>query len=262
MGRPKKKTQVDPTDILPREILSSRVPDFWRYIINELLSYNSNFLKRKFTELNNEASFKLLMLRVRSWEIALHWLIKKEWDTKHKILAKKSIVNGYEAKGELLRAIFLLCERCHSYGEVTSKISTEYPNAAHWFGKIFAEFIWHEFKTINNIGSEKKGAKKKQILFERREFIRKHGSLDNPKNPLNNNTAMQATYKLLECSCLLAKQSDVFRDRQWKGYIDALKNEVQSLDTPEFSRIFFEGEGDEKKLYMQNSQGRGRLLIN
>ena len=75
MGRPKKIPQIDPRNILPRQISPEKIPDAWHYIMNELLSYNLNFLERQ-SKLLNEARFKLLVLRVKSWEIALHWLIR------------------------------------------------------------------------------------------------------------------------------------------------------------------------------------------
>jgi len=262
MPKIKSLVPTKPTVILPREIISEVIPSDCRYIINELLSYKSNFVERKSKDLNNHAYTTALNLRVKHWEIALHYVISKVWDTKHKIPVKKSIRKRYEAKGEVLRAIFLLCERCHSLGQTMTDISIDYPNAANWFGHIFAEFIQHEFATIKDLGSEKNGDKKEQIIAEYREGIRSYGTLDKPKNPLNKDTCMEATYKLFECSCLFAKQSDVFRTDYWKVYIDALKRQLKDFDTPEYNRIFFDDSDRPNKLYMQRpGSGRGKIRI-
>lgn len=262
MPKIKSLVPTKPSVILPREIISEVIPSDCHYIINELLSYNSSFIERKSKDLNNHAYTTALNLRVKHWEIALHYVISKVWDTKHKIPVKKSIRKRYEAKGEYLKAIFLLCERCHSLGQ-SIDIPIDYPNAANWFGRIFAELVQHECATVKDLGSEKKGDKKEQIITKYREHIRSYGALDDPINPLNKDTWMEATYKLFECSRLLAKKSDVFRTDYWKIYIDALKQQLKDFDTPESNRIFYDDSHNPTKLYMQRpGSGRGKIIIN
>lgn len=71
------------------ESVTSSIPIPWNVYIQKILSrpYPYRSLPRK----PSEGELALIWYRLYAWEIALHWVIKKEWNTKHKIPAKRSL---------------------------------------------------------------------------------------------------------------------------------------------------------------------------
>lgn len=249
MGRPKKVTKPIFTEPLEKTI--EPIPSPWDKIIETILSRNI-----KLPQQPDEGQFVLMKARVRTWEIALHWLIKWEWNGKHKIPAKLSIAKGYQAKGKVLQTIFYLCERCHTLQDSVPEVVISYPNAAHWFGLVFMEILWHEIQSAFYPTNEpKKAAKKLAIIEERRELIKKHKDFE---NPLSADCSMESTYKLFEIAGKLAEKSPIFKRDYWDKFTQALEQENKQLDTPIFQRLFVE----EGKAYIQNAgAGRGKLYI-
>ena len=249
MGRPKKAPSPISTEPLEKTI--EYIPFPWDEIIKEILLRNI-----KLPQLQNEGQLVLIDARIRAWRVALHWLIKWEWNYKHKIPAKRSIANAYQAKGKLLQAIFRLCERCHTFQASVPEVVLLYPNAAHWFGLVFWEFILHEIQSAFYSSNEpKKGAKKASVIKERQELIRKHKNFE---NPLPIDCGMEATHKLFEIAGKLAQDSPNFKSNYWDKFIQALDEETKQLDTQIFGRLFVEG----GKAYIQNAgAGRGKLYI-
>ena len=249
MGRPKKALKPISTEPLEKTI--EHIPLPWDEIIKTIISR-----KIKLSQQPDEGQFVLMEARVRAWQIALHWLIKYEWNNKHKIPAKRSIANGYQAKGRLLQAIFRLCERCHTFQASVPEVVIPYPNAAHWFGLVFMEILWHEVQSAFYPTNEpKKGAKKAAIIQERREIVRKHKNFE---NPLSADCSMESTYKLFEIAGKLAQKSPSFKRKYWDKFTQALEEENKQLDTPIFQHLLVE----EGKAYIQNAgAGRGKLYI-
>jgi hypothetical protein len=249
MGRPKKTPEPISTE--PLEKIITYIPSPWNEIIETILPRNI-----KLPQPPNEGQLVLIEARVRAWTIALNWLIKWEWNHKHKIPAKRSIANGYLAKGKLLQAIFRLCERCHTFQASVPEVVIPYANAAYWFGFVFREFILHEVHSGFSATNEpKKGAKKAAVIKERQELVRKHKNFE---NPLPTDCMMEATYKLFEIAGRLAQNSPNFKRNYWDKFIQALEGENKQLDTPGFERLFVE----HGKAYIQNvGAGRGRLYI-
>jgi hypothetical protein len=65
--------------------------------------------------------------------IIVHWVIRKRFNTRHKIPLKKKDADTYESMGKLYTDVYNACERLHSF------INGKYRNAAHWFGIILKE---------------------------------------------------------------------------------------------------------------------------
>lgn len=249
MGRPKKTSQIIPVN--PLENFTETIPFPWKEIIVEILTREI-----KLTQPINEGELVLIDKRVKAWRIALHWLIKWQWNYKHKIPVKRSVANVYQTKGKFLQSIFLMCERCHTFQNSIPEITITYPNAAHWFGLIFWDFILHEVCSAYSYHNEsKKGAKKAAIIQERQELIRKHKNFE---NPLPKDTVMEATYNLFEISGKLAMESRNFQRDYWNKFVKALDQETKQMDTPLFGRLFVE----EGKAYIQaTGAGRGKLYV-
>lgn len=128
------KTTMNQNKLPSLDIVTKSIPIPWNIYIKKILScpYPLGGLPRK----PSEGELALIYYRANAWEIALHWVIKKKWNKKHKIPTKRSLAKRLEPKGEFLRQILLLCEGCHAKQEAVPT-NIPYPNAAHWFCLVF-----------------------------------------------------------------------------------------------------------------------------
>lgn len=250
MGRPRKEIQkLSPENSQFPVGISSIVPIPWNEVLEVVLKHDYPINRREITE----GQLVLMLLRRQAWEIALHWLIKWEWDKNHKIPCKPSKANGYKPKGRHLQSLFLLCERCHTFQSILPDVTIPYPHAAYWFGHVYRE---HVLSDINGIfypdGLPSKGAKKEAAIALRQDELRTHRRLENPLQP---DSWMKATYKLFEVATLLAESSTQFKEKYYDKYTSAYAAENKQLENPDFARFFIE----DGKAYHQSGKGRGKI---
>jgi hypothetical protein len=250
VGRPRKQIQkISPDNSQFPVGISSIVPILWNEVLEAILSHAYSIERREITE----GQLALMLLRRQAWEIALHWLIKGEWDKKHKIPCKPSKANGYKPKGRHLQSLFLLCERCHAFQAVLPEVTIPYPHAAHWFGHVYWE---HVFCDIHGVfypdGLPLKGAKKEAAIALRQDELRTHRSLENPLQP---DSWMKASYQIFEVATFLAETSTQFKEKYYDKFISAYAAENKQLENPNFARFFIE----DGKAYYQSGKGRGKI---
>lgn len=238
---------------VPANQNNSNMPIPWNEVFEQLLSRPLPFSRSP-----SEGEMSLIKHRVHSWEIALHWLIKWEWDLKHKIPAKRTIAKALETKGRFLQRIFCLCERCHTLQDEVS-IDVPYRHAAFWFGLVYWEIITNEMHTIlEATAKQKKGNKKEAALNERRLEAK---MLKERKNPLSKyspeHRSMKATDRLITSGIDLANKSDAFVEKFWEPFVKAYTAANTRLDDPDFGRTFIEN----SKAYIQVGRGRGNRLL-
>jgi hypothetical protein len=248
MGRPKAKQQ--PSELEPLDYVTSFIPIPWNEVIQELL-----VRPIRLTQPVTEGQLALIWVEIRAWEAALHWVIKWEWRTKHKIPLKRSLAKRYEAKGRFLQQIFRLCERCHTFQDAVPSVKIPYRHAAYWFGVIYWEFLWNEVVEAFPAKELKKGMLKDNLIAERRA---KFQGYKDRKNPISQHSPREATYKLFEVARELAEQSESFEENYWNKFVAAYKDETAQLDSSNYARIFVEEDG---RAYVQSGKGRGRLYM-
>lgn len=272
------------TKKLPKQItlseITSHIPIPWDSIIAELLSR-----PLKFPHKPTEGEVALILMRVRAWEIALHWVIKLEWNTKHKIPAPLSIVRGYKPKGAFLRNILRLCERCHTMQEALPPGAVPYPHAAYWFGLVFWDLMLNEIGSTFTLQEQEEQEReeqerirqqikleqernldlelKKQKTFRKKEttlqerMVETMGLQVHYKNPLTEDSGMKATFCLFQAATALAQQSDVFRTGYWQPFLNSYKAETSAMSGKEWGRVTIEN----GKAYMQVGKGKHRSQI-
>src|SRR5919199_2825966 len=250
MGRPRKQIQkLSPENSQFPVVNFSIIPIPWNEVLEVVLRHDYPINRREITE----GQLVLLMLRRQSWEIALHWLIKWEWDGNHKIPCNPSKAKGYKPKGRHLQSLFLLCERSHAFQGFLPDVTIPYPHAVFWFGHVYREHVLSDiYGVFYPDGLPSKGAKKQAAITFRQEELRTHRRLE---NPLQTNSWMKATYKLFEVATLLAENSPEFKKKHYNRFIAAYEAENEQLENPEFARFFIE----DGKLYSQSGRGRGRI---
>lgn len=258
------KTKMNRNHLPSLESVTSSIPISWNDCIEQILSrpYPWRILPRK----PNEGELALIWCRVYAWEIALHWVIRKEWNKKHKIPAKRSLAKMYEPKGEFLRHMLLLCDLCHAKQKAVP-INIRYPNAAHWFGLVFWQLISREMvtalispkqtepinKTEHFFGQNPAHRQKRnQIQAEMHEFLQ----LQDYKNPVKEDKE-SAVFLLFEAAIVLAQQPNGFRTRYWKPFLLAGKAQVKVKETPEWGRIV----RDNNSVYVQTGKGKAKRSL-
>lgn len=270
-------TRTTSQKIPPLKEITKNIPNPWDSIITEILS-----CPLKFPRQPTEGEMSLILLRVRAWEIALHWVIKMEWNTKHKIPAPSSIVKLYKPKGDSLRHILLMCERCHTMPELLPSGTVPYPHAAYWFGLVFWELIMNEIASAFTLQERENQERIKQQLkvdpnnqallkLEHQKTFRKKETVLQERtdevmllqvryeNPLTEDSGMIATFRLMEAATTLAQTSDVFRVKYWKPFLNSYKKETAAMSKQDWGRATLDPE--DNKAYVQVGQGKNRQKI-
>lgn len=257
------KTKMNQNQMPSLESVTSSIPIPWNECIEIILSrpYPWRSLPRK----PNEGELALIWCRLYAWEIALHWVIRKEWNKKHKIPAKRSLAKMYEPKGEFLRHMLLLCDRCHAMQEAV-KVDIPYDDAALWFASVFWELIVDEMVTVlispeqikpinkpRNLRGQNPAHRQKrnQIQAEMHEFLQ----LQNYKNPVEDKQS--AVSLLFNAAIAQAEKSSMFRTKYWKPFLLAGKAQVQVKETPQWGRVVRE----DNSVYVQMGKGKGKRIL-
>ncbi len=259
MGRKKKSPSPEPP--LRIEQVTESIPIPWNNVIAALFTYEPKLLSKLS---KGQKTFAQYIWWQR--EIALHWLIKLEWNSRHQIPTTPKIKRLSKPKGEVLRRFFLLCERCHTLRGA----NLSYSQAADWFGLFFFEQTLQQI--IGGI-TDKRGPKanrpKQRLIRKQKKFIRKLKDLENPFL-LNNEKGeaykglmalprLRASCDLIETAIGIVEQPDanIFRKKYWIPLISALEKEVESWKSKDFGVLSIENY--EAKL--QVGQGRHKVIV-
>jgi hypothetical protein len=248
--------------------VTSSIPFPWNTFIEKILSRPLPWgsLPRR----PNEGELALIWHRVFAWEVALHWVIKKEWNTKYRIPTKRSLAEAYEPKGEFLRQMLLLCERCHAMQEEVP-INIPYPHAGFWFGLVFWNLIIREMVSAMTPEEQPKSVRNKRVALpkqnptHRKKRIQIQAEMDevmqlqtNYQNPLQENDERKtALFYLFEAASTLAQKSNIFHNHYWRPFLNAWKDQVKAKAKPEMGLVVKEND----KCYVQLGRGRGKRIL-
>lgn len=190
--------------------------------------------------------------------ISLHWVVKFEWNSKHKIPAHRKTMDTLKPKGEFFRQIFLLCESTHAR---CLGGSPPYANAAEWFIKIVRE---HVAIIIGGVKQQSEGSKSSsngniQQTFTKTGHI--EALLKLPQNvkdgifPFKSHEAMPAFSKLIDEAISIASDSNVFRNQHLLPFCKAWTKEIHSRKG---YVIYIYKDG---RLHQQKGSGNSEKLI-
>lgn len=240
------------------------IPIPWNQVIVKALTDNILFPRKP-----SEGEFVAAYISLYCWETALHWLIKSEWQRKHKIPVSRASANALKTKGKRLIWLFKLCERCHSfqqeldsgqvpYGNIRDDCvnsNLPYKHAAFWFYVIFAEIksseINHVFNPQQKAPARREDKKEAALSAERKACQ----MLKEFRNPLASQALIYpGTFLLYDAAITLARRSDAFFDDFFTPYVRAWSAEITQTDKPASGRIFVE----DGQAYIQTGRGRQR----
>lgn len=180
------------------------------------------------------------------WEVALHWLLKKKWHSKHKIPVSRNVATKIEPLGEFLLQILEICSQVHLM------YPSGYINATEWFYHIVLEMRNGD---INEICTPiKKGDGKFKHCSEIRSHVK---VLKQSKNPFDSARSPH-TYRLIEASINLSQKSDKFDDGCYQPLIKAYSSWGRNLhDDVNWQMLTV----DKEKLFIHAGKGRGKVKI-
>lgn len=194
-------------------------------------------------------------------DVALHWVVRNELNTRHKIpysckrikersgKVLNSLVKVLEPLGLLMTCYLRLCRKAYENGKTGT---LPYQNAADWFEAIYQEIWLNSLDTTRYVGG------KTLKLKERRDTL---NALKENTNPVDKNTSLHE-YQLIE-TCLHLKNNlcgeeiDVFEEDYWKPYLKAYSAWITAFDGSEWSTVRMQ----DGKLLVQKGQGHGRPRI-
>ena len=219
-------------------ILLNNIPQPWRDTIGRL--------QNKVVVLPSEPSEDEQMNLWRVGiilDIALHWVVRNELNTKHKIPYSRKLTKVLEPLGLLLTCYLRLCRKAYE----NSKAGTlPYQNAAGWFEAIYQE-IW-----LNSLDTSLYVDGKTKKLKERRDTL---DALQEDTNPVDKNISPHE-YRLIKV-CLRLLKENKFDKNYWKPYLRAYSAWITAFDRSEWSTVRME----DGKLLVQQGRGRGRPRI-
>jgi hypothetical protein len=195
--------------------------------------------------------------------IGLHWVIKLDWDKKHKIPANRDLAATLKPFGEYLHQSFLLCEAVHARQKSLPYQLPGYTDASDWFLSIFKEKIGAVFFEACN--SETLENSKNEVAtydgHEKRRYIRT--ILENPRlvekniNPFKKFFWLSHLSNLLDAAIFLSKESSNFKEKHLLPFTKSWRKALQNMERPEWQRQFTKDD----KLYQQYSKGKGVKFI-
>lgn len=242
-----KKFMPTPQTLL---VPTKNIPIPWNQVIVKALTDNILFPRKP-----SEGEFVAAYIRLYLWETALHWLIKSEWQRKHKIPVSRASANALKPKGKRLIWLFKLCERCHSFQQELDSGQVPYKHAAFWFYVIFAEIkaseINHVFNPQQKAPARREDKKEAALSAERKACQ----MLKEFRNPLASQALIYpGAFLLYDAAITLAGRSDAFFDDFFMPYVRAWSAEITQTDKPASGRIFVE----DGQAYIQTGRGRQR----
>src|SRR4028119_341764 len=198
-------------------------------------------------------------------DIALHWVVRKELNTKHKIpysckrskvldpsgkvKTLESLVKVLEPVGLLMTCYLRLCRKAYEHSNAGT---LPYQNAAGWFEAIYQE-IW-----LNSLNTRLYVDGKTKKLKERRDTL---DALQDDTNPVDKNISPHE-YRLIKVCLhlkeyLCGEEIDEFVENYWKPYLKVYSAWITAFDRAEWSSVRME----DGKLLVQQGRGRGRPRI-
>lgn len=194
-------------------------------------------------------------IKIFQWEIALHFVVRSEWDSKHKIPYPKSVRQPLEPRGRLLIQWLKLCERCHTFQEAYGE-RVPYKHAGFWFGAIFWEQILLDLYPLfveQNTCVYNSNVKEAELSVERSRLAQ----MKKGKNPFEDEPIASATSLLVKFALHLSDASDQFFSRYWRPFLKQQSAHIEEMKSPRWGRTF----AQKGRLYAQAGRGKSTVSL-
>lgn len=90
---------------------------------------------------------QLIEMNTYTFQSGLDWMVKKEWNNKHKVRGDRNLRKSTEPLGNFLSQVLRLCERCHT-SQHFAGVDIPYSSPSEWFQRIVLEFYVAGFQQI------------------------------------------------------------------------------------------------------------------
>jgi hypothetical protein len=250
--------------------MQSKIPPPWIDFIPPLLEQ-----QKALPYVVRAAKYYAIGRNIYNIQIALHWVIKLEWDSRYKIPEKRVVIEATKPIGVWLQSILHLCEKAHS-ASVLGGQATRYLNAANWFSAIvqeiwafgiasfFAEILYPVADT--EIEQRQRAISRDKKRLEIRLLHNTCSRIKALEKPVRYPLAQFAQFQDLDTTDLalgdllakaidLAERSDQFRKQTFTPCVRAMRTMIDAFDSPKYislevdgNRVYEQGGSRYKKL--------------
>lgn len=201
------------------------VSDRDRELLTELIDFDPSSLAYDKGEM---IMFQIISLK---YEIALHWYVKLQWNSRHKIPFNKGLRNLYKKKGEVLVALSELVKQVSfAYGNfvVLDGYSCKICSSFEWFCALVMEMERRDLFGLR--ATSEKSNKTYDKRPKQRTYARERAYISQLSNissdPDDVPIKFEASALFYKRCHELANKSDLFRRNYWNPYISALRAEL------------------------------------
>ena len=206
----------------------------------------------------------------KQYDIALHLLVKKDWISKHRVPYPRAKQKLYQPKAEVFSHLFKLIERCLSLRKsfYLPDCQLTIADTSTWFFLIlleltrceildscFSPLMYESSSTIDDCDEKYEGRRKQALFSSKRAFITKLDRLDDSFTEYA--FLGEATTELYRTAIKMSGQFDQFRRQYWNSYIKALRDELKSKSSSEWSVGYVELD----KFKAQLGSGRRKVVL-
>ncbi len=200
--------------------------------------------------------------------IGLHWLIKLEWNTKHKIPYPRKIWKDFKPYGLYLQQLLRLCNAVFNNKIFIPNDCIPYSNGLDWFISIANESVNSLYKYLDDLIEQTnqihdKYDRKRALLNIHYENIR---NLKDDESPFvnENGFSINKPYTLLIESAIAIKNhrhNNKFSTDYYKPYLQAYKDWVDNYKASQWQRLYYEDGSLRLQLSSKKHGGRGSIAI-
>jgi hypothetical protein len=190
-------------------------------------------------------------------QLGLHWLIKKKYNSRHKIPVKRDMAKAFEPWGDFLLATYELCLQCHPF-----ETSRQYLSGADWFSRVLVET---RLNLLNSSSDQAyRGTTKRSQIDDVRQAIK---AMRNGENPIDAERCPHE-HTLISVAIKMVGENDLFRKTYWEGgrgknfnpktFLGALSAWQSSIDRCKNLQSLI---AKDNVLYVRTGQGSGMIRL-
>ena len=226
--------------VLPIKILNGL------FTMNENQILNPEILKllviksKRFPRTPTDAEYELIIRSCEHVLLGVNWVVKLDWDSKHKMPCSRKVAKVLEPYGEYLHQEFLLCSAIHGR-QYHLNFELHYKNAQEWFylicsskiNEIIDMVLFPQPPNLKIHNGEVKRSIIRNCLSYPRGVLKGKNLL---KELIDENPHLLHFCNLLDAAIDLGSKSDIFRKEYLVPFCTTWRRALNSMESSEWKR--------------------------
>ena len=180
-----------------------------------------------------------------NWKSANNWVAKFYLVDKHQVKLNRNEKKSLAPKGELLVAMYELCERCYSY--LVDLKTFPYKSGKNWFSHVITDLLVLDIDKLKYPTTDIEKSFKKGFIEYERNNLR---TMKDWKNPFKESSA-NGLRTLIDSCLYLARIRDDFKKSYWNTFLKAYSYYIN-----EMTKSWNTGYVKDNKFYSRGGRGR------